>query len=215
MCACKLIVVICIPSFFRAFSSVVRQMPGWNPRRWGTARALPNSCVVLCIACFVSFCVLFVCKCVLYYCHWVVIQLQSRNISYHIISRSILRIMMEKNISIFWVQNFAFIRLEHVVMKSHFPLNMVIELTWGTAFCTPMMPLGISDMKVMAPILTGSPEGQQVIDQYNTIVSEVTTDDAVTLNGDGILDVDRITYLEGRYHIPQQLNTTGMEWSGY
>jgi len=74
-----------------------------------------------------------------------------------------------------------------------------------------MMPLGISDMKVMAPILTGSPEGQQVIDQYNTIVSEVTTDDAVKLNGDSILDVGRITYLEGRYHIPQQLNTTGME----
>jgi len=74
-----------------------------------------------------------------------------------------------------------------------------------------MMPLGISDMKVMAPILTGSPEGQQVIDQYNTVVSEVTTDDAVTLNGGSILDVDQITYLEGRYHIPQQPNTTGME----
>ena len=88
---------------------------------------------------------------------------------------------------------------------------MVIELTQGTAFRTLIMPLGISDMKVMAPILTRSPEGQQVIDQYNTVVSEVTTDDSVTLNGDGILDVDRITYLEGRYHIPQQPNTTGME----
>jgi hypothetical protein len=74
-----------------------------------------------------------------------------------------------------------------------------------------MMPLGISDMKVMAPMLTGSPEGQQVIDQYNTVISEVTTDDAVTLNGDGILDVDRITYLEGQYHNPQQPDTTGKE----
>jgi len=74
-----------------------------------------------------------------------------------------------------------------------------------------MMPLGISDMKVMAPILTESPEGQQVIDQYNTVVSEITTDDDVTLNADGILDVDRITYLEGQYHNPQQPNTTGME----
>jgi hypothetical protein len=74
-----------------------------------------------------------------------------------------------------------------------------------------MMPLGISDMKVMAPVLTGSPEGQQVIDQYNTVISEVTTDDAVTLNDDGILDVDRITYLEGQYHNPRQPNTTGKE----
>jgi len=74
-----------------------------------------------------------------------------------------------------------------------------------------MMPLGISDMKVMAPILTGSPEGQQVIDQYNTVVSEVTTDFAVTLNGDGILNVDQITYLEGQYRTHQQPNTAGME----
>jgi uncharacterized NAD(P)/FAD-binding protein YdhS len=66
-------------------------------------------------------------------------------------------------------------------------------------------------MKVMAPILTGSPEGQHVIDQDNTVISEVNSDDAVTLHGGGILDVDRITYLEGRYHIPQQPNTTGME----
>jgi hypothetical protein len=74
-----------------------------------------------------------------------------------------------------------------------------------------MMPLGISDMKVMAPILTGSPEGQQVINQYNTVVSEVTTDDAVTMNGDGELDIDRITYIEGHYHIPQQPKATGMK----
>ena len=51
--------------FFRAFSSVVRQIPGYNPQRRGTARTLPNFCVVLCIVCFVSFSVLFVCKCVL------------------------------------------------------------------------------------------------------------------------------------------------------
>ena len=41
---------------FRAFSSVVRQMPGYNSHR---------VCIVLCIVCFVSFYVLFVCKCVL------------------------------------------------------------------------------------------------------------------------------------------------------
>jgi hypothetical protein len=71
--------------FFRAFSSVVKQMPGWCPQRRGTARTLPIFCVVLCIVCFVSFCVLFVCICVLYCCHRVATQLQL-NISYHIIS---------------------------------------------------------------------------------------------------------------------------------
>jgi hypothetical protein len=67
--------------FFRAFSSVIRQMPGYNLQRPDTARTLPNFCVVLCIVCFVSFPVLFVCKCVLYYCHRVTTQLQL-NISY-------------------------------------------------------------------------------------------------------------------------------------
>jgi glucan phosphoethanolaminetransferase (alkaline phosphatase superfamily) len=69
---------------FCAFSSVVRQMLGYNLQRRGMARTLPNFCVVLCIVCFVSFCVLFVCKCVLYYCHRVTAQLQLTNISYHI-----------------------------------------------------------------------------------------------------------------------------------
>jgi len=47
--------------FYHAFSSVVRQMPGYNSQRQGTARAL--------LKLIVLFCVLFVCKCVLYYCH--------------------------------------------------------------------------------------------------------------------------------------------------
>jgi NDP-sugar pyrophosphorylase family protein len=71
------------------------------------------------------------------------------------------------------------------------------------------MPLGISDMKVMAPVLTKSPEDQQVIDQFQTVVSEITTDDVITLNGDVILDTDRITYVEGQFHITKQPNTTG------
>jgi hypothetical protein len=76
--------------FFRAFSSVVRQILGWNPQRQGTACPLPNFCVVLCtvcvvlcivcvvlcIVCFVTFSVLFVCIRVLNYCHRVTTQLQ-------------------------------------------------------------------------------------------------------------------------------------------
>ena len=51
---------------FSAFSSVIRQTPGYNSQRRGTASTLPKICVVLCIVSFVSFYVLFVCKCVLY-----------------------------------------------------------------------------------------------------------------------------------------------------
>jgi hypothetical protein len=70
--------------FSRAFSSVVRQIPGYTSQGRGTARTLPNSWTVLFYVLFLStvlFCVLFVCKCVLYYCHRVSTQLQL-NISY-------------------------------------------------------------------------------------------------------------------------------------
>ena len=69
---------------FYAFSSVVRQMPGYNSPRWGTARTHPK---FLCCSMYCLFCVVLwiVCKCVLYYCHRVPTQLQLTNISYNII----------------------------------------------------------------------------------------------------------------------------------
>ena len=71
--------------FFRAFSSVVRQMPGYNQPRRGTARTLPK---FLCCSMYYLFCIvlcIFLCKCTLYFCHRVTTQLQFTNISYHII----------------------------------------------------------------------------------------------------------------------------------
>ena len=64
--------------FPRTFSSVVRQMPGYNSQRRGTARTLPNQFDQSAFESqkafqpkllIVLFYVLFVCKYVPYYCH--------------------------------------------------------------------------------------------------------------------------------------------------
>jgi len=62
-----------LTEIFPCFSSVVRQMPGYNSQRRSTARTLPKLIVL--------FCVLFLCKCALYYCHQVSTKLQLTNIS--------------------------------------------------------------------------------------------------------------------------------------
>jgi hypothetical protein len=64
--------------FFRAFSSVVRQMPGYNLQRLGMANTLPNLLFVL--FCCYSWCSMY-CLCVNVYCHRVSTQLQLTNIS--------------------------------------------------------------------------------------------------------------------------------------
>ena len=55
--------------FFYAFSSVVRQIPGYNSQRRARHSLFQKFlCCFMCCS-FLSFCVLYVCKCVLYYCH--------------------------------------------------------------------------------------------------------------------------------------------------
>jgi hypothetical protein len=54
--------------FFRAFSSVVRQIPGYTTQRGGTARTLPwVNCIVLCIV-LCRLCCSVYCLCVNVYC---------------------------------------------------------------------------------------------------------------------------------------------------
>jgi hypothetical protein len=84
VCLCMTTLTEVFPCFFLSCKANARV----KPQRWGTARTLPNFCVVLCIVCFVSFSVLFVCICVLYYCHRVATQLPLNMSYYHIIYQS-------------------------------------------------------------------------------------------------------------------------------
>jgi hypothetical protein len=105
LCLCILIVCLCIfivragtlrlpwLSVFRAFTLVVKQMPGYITHKDGARPAFfQNFCVVLYIVRFLSFCILFVCKRVLYYCHRVENPLQLTNISYGLTTDGKLRV---------------------------------------------------------------------------------------------------------------------------
>jgi hypothetical protein len=83
---------------FRAFSSVVTQMPGYNSQRRGTARTSQFTSqfffflIVTCVPSSVL-CVLFVFKCVLYYRHRVLTQLQLNNNNNNVTSTNALSVL--------------------------------------------------------------------------------------------------------------------------
>jgi len=66
--------------FFCAFSSVARQMPGWNSQRRGTARTLPHYLLFVLFGCYL--CCSMYCLCVNVYCRRVTTQLQLINLSH-------------------------------------------------------------------------------------------------------------------------------------
>ena len=67
--------LITLAEVLRAFSSLVKQMPGYNSQRRGTERTIP----ILILLFYIK----FVCKCVLCYCRSVLTQLQLTNVSTH------------------------------------------------------------------------------------------------------------------------------------
>jgi len=66
--------------FFRALSSVVRQMLGLNSQRRGTARTHPHLLLFVLFGCY--FCCSMYCLCVNVYCHRMTTQFQLINMSY-------------------------------------------------------------------------------------------------------------------------------------
>jgi hypothetical protein len=153
---CILIVQLPWLRFFRAYSTVVRQIP-----RRGTARTLPKRlcCSMYCL--FLSFCVLFVCKCVLYYCHRVSTQLQL-NISYHIQTSvsfhspftslhlptitfittvKINRLLREKNKFSHLLATKSTIRTTNIYTHPHLPFNTNrLIVTWDLTYIQTAQP---------------------------------------------------------------------------
>ncbi|KAJ9587711.1 hypothetical protein L9F63_018862, partial [Diploptera punctata] len=89
-------------------------------------------------------------------------------------------------------------------------------LRWSLVLLAVLLVVGLViyflmiDMKVMAPILTKSHDGEQLIDEFRTVVSETPGNDVVALDGDVILDIGGVTYHEGQYHVtkePEQTDT--------
>ena len=110
---------------FRAFSSVVRQMPGYNSQRRGTVRTLPKLIVL--------FYILFACKCLLYYCHRVSTQLQQTNISYHKVSTLHVSIILcyLNFIIIFYILHFTF---QYITLTKKCKRDLVILRHWQLYF---------------------------------------------------------------------------------
>ena len=130
-------------SFFRAFSSVARQLPGYNSQRM--ACTLPNSLIVLFYVLFVSivlFCVLFVCKCVLYYCHGVSTQLQLTNTSYHIISNTTIRTQLEDNLNVLLNMNLlcSFIHPKSATRRNN-KITKHCAVSWRICVAAFMFPM--------------------------------------------------------------------------
>ena len=84
--------------FFRSLPSVLRQIPGWNSQRRGTARTLPHELLFVLFGCYL--CCSMYCLCVNVYCHRVTTQMQLINKSYHIIFLEGLCNKLQKHIKI-------------------------------------------------------------------------------------------------------------------
>jgi hypothetical protein len=129
LCLCILIVYLCIfivPAgtlrlprlrFFRAFFSVVRQMPGYNRQRRGTARTLPKflCCSIYCFLCVLCIVCVWMCT-VLLPPSTAVNKYIMSCISYHIVS---CRVVSYRIVSYIISHHFIYHIIYHIIISSH------------------------------------------------------------------------------------------------